>query len=357
MRHGVAPPADASLICDMETPDHLAPVVERIGAMFPELRDDPVMAASLFENVTSMLEDAHHRYTVGEERSITSDLLLADEHLATGALHAEHMQHPAGAMLAAEVLFDEYLPVFVDEAGASTPAELLRASRALHAGIWSRFPAGAVAYTEALRQRVTTANLDSRAHIARDLHDRVAHGILAGLQRIDLALLTDPPAQERTAQLEAAATQLRRALGDVQNLAVALHARAGDDVLDAALARHVDDLFPDTERVTIESHGTPVPLVNWRAEEALTILLEALTNWWKHARDAAVHVRFDWGAEALTVTVRDHGPGFDTDGSADGRLGQSTMRERAALIGARIDVASAPGAGTTVTLVVPKGTL
>lgn len=341
----------------MQIPDHLAPVLERIGAMFPELRDDPVMAASLFENVTSMLTDAHHRYAAGDETSITSDQLLADEHLATGALHAEHMQHPAGAMLAAEVLFDEYLPVFVDEVRASTSAELLRASRALHAGIWSRFPAGAVAYTEALRQRVTTANLDSRAHIARDLHDRVAHGILAGLQRIDLALLTDPPAPQRTAQLEAAAAQLRRALGDVQNLAVALHARVGDDLLDAALARHVADLFPDTERVTIASHGTPGVLVNWRAEEALTILLEALTNWWKHARDAAVRVRFDWDDDAVTVTVRDDGPGFDDAVHAEGRLGQSTMRERAALIGAGLDVTSTPGTGTTVTLVVPRSAL
>ncbi|WIB59174.1 histidine kinase [Curtobacterium sp. MCLR17_007] len=341
----------------MEIPEPLAPVLQRIAATSPELGDDPVMAASLYENVTSMLADAHRHYTDGLEASITGDQLLADEHLATGALHAERMQHPAGAMLAAEVLFDEYLPVFVDEVGATTPAELLRAARALHAGIWRRFPAGAVAYTEALRQRVTTANLDSRAHIARDLHDRVAHGILAGLQRIDLALLTDPPAPERTAQLEAAATQLRRALGDVQNLAVALHARVGDDLLDAALARHTADLFPDTERVTISSHGTPSVLVNWRAEEALTILLEALTNWWKHARDAAVRVVFTWSDDAVTVTVDDEGPGFDQDVLAQGRLGQSTMRERAALIGARLDVRSAPGAGTTVTLVVPQGAL
>lgn len=341
----------------MDIPDRLAPVLQRIAAMSPDLGDDPALAASLVENVTSMLADAHRHYADGHDASITSDQLLADEHLATGALHAERMQHPAGAMLAAEVLFDEYLPVFVDEVGAETPAELLRASRALHSGIWRRFPAGAIAYTEALRQRVTTANLDSRAHIARDLHDRVAHGILAGLQRIDLALLTDPPAPERTAQLEAAAAQLRRALGDVQNLAVALHARVGDDLLDAALARHTADLFPETDHVSIVSHGTPVQIVNWRAEESLTILLEALTNWWKHARDAAVRVVFTWADNSITVVVQDEGPGFDQDALPPGRLGQSTMRERAALIGATLDVVSAPGTGTTVTLVVPTGAL
>ena len=102
----------------MEIPEPLAPVLQRIAATSPELGDDPVMAASLYENVTSMLADAHRHYADGLEASITGDQLLADEHLATGALHAERMQHPAGAMLAAEVLFDEYLPVFVDEVGA-----------------------------------------------------------------------------------------------------------------------------------------------------------------------------------------------------------------------------------------------
>ncbi|MGN8049859.1 sensor histidine kinase [Curtobacterium sp. 22159] len=335
----------------------LAAVLAQIGSRFPELADDPVMAESLLENVTSMIAEAHERYRAGAEASIVSDRYLDPAHLATGALHAEHAQHPAGAMLAAEVLFDAYLPVFVDEVGALSPADVLRATRALHAGIWSRFPAGAIAYTEALRQRVTTAHLDSRTQIARDLHDRVAHGILAGLQRIDLTLLTDPPAADRTARLEDAARLLRGALGEVQDLAVALHARVGDDLLDAALARHAKDLFPPDSAISIVSLGTPLVLPNWKAEEALTILLEALTNWRKHAPGSTAVVEFDWGSASVTVTVADDGPGFDTTTEADGRLGRLTMRERAALIGATLAVTSAPGAGTTVSLAVPAGPL
>ncbi len=183
----------------MTVPAPLAAVLQEIGARFPDLADDPVLAQSLVENVTSMVADTRAR-TVrrqgprhGRRRQHRQRPVPDPEHLATGALHAEHTQHPAGAMLAAEMLFDAYLPVFVDEVGARTTAEVLRASRALHAGVWSRFPAGAVAYTEALRQRVTTANLDSRTQLARDLHDRVAHGVLEGLQRLDLVLLADPP--------------------------------------------------------------------------------------------------------------------------------------------------------------------
>lgn len=341
----------------MNIPAPLASVLAQIGARFPELAGDPVMAQSLLENVTSMVAEAHERYAAGAETSVVSDAFLDPTHLATGALHAEHAQHPAGAMLAAEVLFDAYLPVFVDEVGATTTDEVLRATRALHAGIWSRFPAGAIAYTEALRQRVTSAHMDSRSQIARELHDRVAHGILAGLQRIDLTLLTDPPAAARTAQLEDAARLLRSALGEVQDLAVSLHARVGDDILDAALVRHTKDLFPAGSSIGITSSGAPVRLPNWKAEEALTILLEALANWRKHAPGSSVAVHFDWGVHAVTVTVSDDGPGFDSTAAADGRLGQLTMRERAGLIGAVLAVESAPGAGTTVRLTVPEGAL
>jgi signal transduction histidine kinase len=339
---------------------HLAAIAQQIQARFPELGADPIMAKSLESNVASMISEAHSRYAAGGGTSIVSEAFFDPEHLATGALHAEQAQHPAGAMLAAEMLFDAYLPVFVEEVGAAEPAEILSATRALHAGIWNRFPAGAIAYTEALRQRASTAHLDSRTQIARDLHDRVAHGILAGLQRLDLVLLTDPPAGERAEHLDDAARLLRGALTDVQDLAVSLHARVADALLDDALARHARDLFSGDERLSFSSTGTPEYLPNWQAEEALTILLEALTNRSKHAPGSTTSVRFAWSPAALVVTVADDGPGFDVQSDADGRLGQQTMRERAAVIGARLDVESVCGSrdhGTTVRLTIPRGTL
>ncbi|AIV40511.1 MULTISPECIES: sensor histidine kinase [unclassified Curtobacterium] len=342
----------------MTIPAPLPTVLAEIGAHFPELADDPVLAQSLLDNVTSMISEAHERYATGDgTASVVSDRYLDPEHLATGVLHAERAQHPAGAMLAAEMLFDAYLPVFVDEVGARTTDEVLRATRALHAGVWSRFPAGAIAYTEALRQRVTSTNLDSREQIARDLHDRVAHGVLAGLQRLDLVLLTDPAEAERTAQLESAARLLRGALTDVQDLALSLHARVGQDRLDDALRRHVDDLFPGDDRLVITTTGVAGTLPNWKAEEALTILLEALTNRRKHAPGSAASVEFAWSPGTVVVTVRDDGPGFAPDAVAEGRLGQRTMRERAGVLGARLDVESAPGSGTVVRLTVPRGAM
>jgi len=337
--------------------DSLTAIAEQIRARFPELATDPDLAQSLEDNVTSMIREAHARYAVGPGSSIVSDAFLEPEHLATGALHAEQSQHPAGAMLAAEMLFDAYLPVFVEEVGAVDVPDVLRATRALHAGIWNRFPAGAIAYTEALRQRANSAHLDSRTQIARDLHDRIAHAIIAGVQRVDLVLFTDPPATTRVRHLEDAARLLRDALGEVQDLAVALHARVGDALLDSALACHAADLLPEDASISISSQGTPVAMPSWKSEESLTILLEALTNWRKHAPDSTATVRFEWSGTAVAVTVADDGPGFDDTEERRGRLGRRTMMERAALIGARFAMTSRPGDGTTVALTVPIGGL
>jgi signal transduction histidine kinase len=323
----------------------------------PSLAGSDELQDAFVMNISSMVEDARAFYDTGHPSSLVSDRAFAEEHLETGALTASHLHHPAEAMATAEILFDDYLPTFVEEVGAVTATDLIRAARALHAGIWRRFPAGAVAYTAALRERVSNAHLEVRSQIARDLHDRIAHGILAGVQRIDLIALANPSPLERAHQLDAAATDLRRVLQEVQDLAVTLHARVAGEHLDAAVHRHVTDVFMNGVPPTIVSNGTPESLPNWQAEEALTIVLEALANQRKHAPGAVSSVTFDWSEVAVVVTIRDDGPGFDPAHEQAGRLGQRTMRERAGVIGARFDVESAPGSGTTVRLTIPRGTL
>ena len=63
---------------------------------------------------------------------------------------------------------------------------------------------------------------------------------------------------------------------------------------------------------------------------------------------ATVSVEIEEGR--LSVQVRDDGVGFDQASDQPGRLGLRTMTERADMIGAELSVASAAGAGTTVTV-------
>jgi signal transduction histidine kinase len=57
----------------------------------------------------------------------------------------------------------------------------------------------------------------------------------------------------------------------------------------------------------------------------------------------------------LIVEVADDGCGFDPASVADSGIGLAGMVERARLIGAQLAVATAPGAGTVVTLALPIG--
>ncbi len=91
-------------------------------------------------------------------------------------------------------------------------------------------------------------------------------------------------------------------------------------------------------------------------EQVYRIILEALNNALKHARAraVAVEIRREAGGR-LTATVRDDGCGFDAATVRPG-CGFHSMRERAEHIGGALSIASSPGAGATLTLVVgPPG--
>ena len=75
--------------------------------------------------------------------------------------------------------------------------------------------------------------------------------------------------------------------------------------------------------------------------------LEFLSNVARHARPRHVEVTLTLQDVSLEVTVKDDGVGFNAHRLRSG-LGLVGMGERAELAGGRLDVESAPGAGTTV---------
>jgi signal transduction histidine kinase len=106
----------------------------------------------------------------------------------------------------------------------------------------------------------------------------------------------------------------------------------------------------------VEHTGTPRHLAPAVEDEILSIAAEAMTNARKHAECRTVTVACDYAPRALRVRVRDDGRGFDPSRAAPaGHWGLVGMRERAASVGATLAVASAPGAGTEVALVLPAG--
>jgi signal transduction histidine kinase len=117
-----------------------------------------------------------------------------------------------------------------------------------------------------------------------------------------------------------------------------------------------------------EKHGLQVELDVPSAlvvaqEEVRTMLLQAtrelLFNVVKHAKVHTASVRVERGADgSVRLTVQDTGVGFDavTIGhavNATSGIGLFSLRERLALTGGGLDVESAPGHGSSVTVWVP----
>ncbi len=85
---------------------------------------------------------------------------------------------------------------------------------------------------------------------------------------------------------------------------------------------------------------------------------ETLTNILRHAGARNVWIELAVAGDGLKLTVRDDGNGFDLAEShrraiGGGSIGLLSMEERAALADGRIEISTAPGAGTTVRAMFP----
>jgi two-component system sensor histidine kinase UhpB len=189
-----------------------------------------------------------------------------------------------------------------------------------------------------------------RTRVARDLHDEVNQALTALVLRIEALRTKAPPElSQELADTRAVASQ---AMEELLTLARQLRPTALDDLgLKAALAGLVEDIGRQTDIETaFESEGSlselpdEIQLVTYRVAQ------EGLSNAVRHAHAAHIRVRLLRRSEGLELRVSDDGSGFDVEeGSGDG-LGMSGMRERALLVGGRLDVESRPQLGTRVRL-------
>jgi two-component system sensor histidine kinase UhpB len=188
-----------------------------------------------------------------------------------------------------------------------------------------------------------------RARIALDLHDEVNQSLTGVLLLIEaLRRKADPELEAELAEMGAVASQ---AMEELLRIARHLRPTVLDDLgLEAALATLVDETRGRTDleasfvsTADLSDVADEVQLVAYRVAQ------EALSNAIQHGTPLRVDVRLSGREGSLELVVADDGRGF-TPGSNGNGLGIAGMRERALLCGGTIDVESAPGAGTRVTL-------
>ena len=198
--------------------------------------------------------------------------------------------------------------------------------------------------------------LAERERLAREVHDTLAQGytsIVVLAQTAAAQLAADPAAaRDRLGLIEEVA---RDNLAEARAVVAAFQPVALDDTtLVEALERLAARFTRETGlpvRVDTAALGEGPPL---RRDEEIVLLRgaqEALTNVRRHAGASAVVVRLARVVGQVSVHVEDDGVGFDV-ATAEG-AGLDGLRGRVEQVGGAVDVASAPGQGTRVTVRVP----
>lgn len=190
------------------------------------------------------------------------------------------------------------------------------------------------------RDRSRLAVLEERRRLARDLHDGLAQE-LAYIVRNTGRLRGEDPAVERIrSAAERALTESRQAIQALSSTDQPLHEAVAEAVTDAARRTPIG--------LTLDLSAAA--RADLRQQESLVrIAAEAVTNAARHSGSAGVHVELRAGPP-VRLRVADEGCGFAEGhpGARPSGFGLTGMAQRAAAVGARLRVDSAPGRGTTV---------
>jgi PAS domain S-box-containing protein len=208
-----------------------------------------------------------------------------------------------------------------------------------------------------LTRRLVQAEEAERKRIARELHDRVGQALSALNINLDIVLRSDMLAPAVKQRLVDSVALVDGTLQSIEGVMAELRPPLLDEYgLAAALAWHAEEFSRRTGiKVSVDDEAAEA-VRSLRLEAALAlfrIAQEALNNVLKHARAAAVRIEVALSGNDVVLSVQDDGAGFDAAHAPRGRLGMTTMRERAEAAGGGLEIDSAPGRGTRVVATVP----
>jgi signal transduction histidine kinase len=211
------------------------------------------------------------------------------------------------------------------------------------------------------RDRDMLTAMTERLRIARELHDVLAHSIsvISVQATVGEHLAANDPHAARRALLTIGDVS-RASMQELRQMLTLLRDDSGHGSATETgyePTRGLADLEPlvDTYRsaglpVSTSTNGTVRPLSAAADLCAYRIVQEALTNTLKHAGPSAASVGLRYDEEAVRVVISDDGRGSESPQVGHGLIG---MRERAALLGGRLEAGSGPDGGFTVTAMIP----
>ena len=197
-----------------------------------------------------------------------------------------------------------------------------------------------------------------RTRIARELHDTLLQGFLSASMQLCLVddwLPADSPAKPI---LRRALDLMRKGIDQGRAALQGLRSQSlQEGSLEKALCDVQDDFAPSGQaRLRIVILGQTRPVDPAGQEQIFWIAREALLNALRHSEASSVEVEIEYLRRKLRVVVRDNGIGINSQLLRSGKsphFGLTGMRERAASIGAEVQVWSKKGNGTEVVISMP----
>ena len=313
-------------------------LLELLGTEFAELQD-------ILQKARDQRLEYEHLSRLHQALSASSRQLhrLAEERQAANALLAAARAELEQRVVERTVALTETNARLQQES-----AERARANAAL------------LAHQEQLRllaEQLVVAEENERRQIAEFLHDRIGQNL--ALVKLRLRTLANQQPAAHPA-LDEVSKLMDEVISDTRGLTADLGTPALYELgLEAALdslVRRFGEVHGIAARC--EDDGSRKPLSERTRLVAYQSVRELLHNIVKHAEASLVVVRAERVLDALVLTVRDRGLGFDASRfeyrvTAAGGFGLFNIRERVEHLGGSCRVRSTPGEGTEVTLTLP----
>jgi len=275
-----------------------------------------------------------------------------------GASRASKGVHASESLRAVAALSEAALSVVVDNLPPSPTSrkEVAVVALAIQNSIMERVARAAVTYTNYLLEKVHESHADERRRISRELHDRVAHSIMVAFRSLEIFEIyrTKDPSKAQ-ARLELAKGTTQEALELTRSLSRELREMSAEEGLEAALSELLDISLPQGIRSRVSIEGDESLITPQVRDELFLIIREGVRNAVTHSKAGAITIEIDISENRVRAVVEDDGRGFEPGEEAPrvGGTGLASMKERASLLGGTLNLASTPGKGTRVEILLP----
>ena len=193
--------------------------------------------------------------------------------------------------------------------------------------------------------------MEERERIAKELHDGIIQSLFAVGMNLQATALTSS-STETASRVDGAVDELDRVIRDLRNYIFELRPSIlADRDLDQALRELGNEIQKQSPtQVEVEVDPELAASVSSSSHHIVQLTREALSNIARHAQAGHALVRLARSGPCAVLLIEDDGVGFDASGDSAGS-GLRNMRERAAIMGATLHIASKAGKGTKLRLI------